>query len=35
VAPAAPLFYFLMARQMEDEILHESAWTGIEIEEPS
>jgi len=35
VAPAAPLLFFLMARQMKDEILHESEWAGIEIEEAS
>jgi hypothetical protein len=31
VAPAAPLFFFMQARQMKVEIQHESQWADIEI----
>ncbi len=32
-APAAPLVFFVMARQMKAEIQHESQWADVEIEE--
>jgi ATP-dependent Clp protease ATP-binding subunit ClpC len=31
-APFAPLLFFMMARHMRDDILHEREWAGIEIE---
>jgi hypothetical protein len=31
VAPAAPLLFFVLARQMKVEIQHESRWADVEI----
>ena len=33
VAPAAPVFFFMQARQMKVAIQHESQWADVEIEE--
>jgi hypothetical protein len=32
VAPVAPLFFFLFARQMKEQISHENEWAGLETE---